>query len=115
MNYYLINISGKANKFFINDWFGETIIKENKDKIKPSANTSLDEFYKEIVMLNIILLAKTGEIIAKKSDATNYDNPHLAINNTVDVLELVLLLVKNGIFKEQLTKSMKQRYQTCLR
>lgn len=66
MNYYLINTSGKTNKFFIDDWFGETIIKENKDKIRPSANTPLDEFLREIVTLNIILLARTREIIAKK-------------------------------------------------
>lgn len=32
--YCLINILEKTNKFFANNWFGEIIIKENKDKFK---------------------------------------------------------------------------------
>lgn len=74
MNYCLINTSEKTNKFFINDWFGETIIKENKGKVRPLANATSDRFLKETVILNIILLAKTREVMARKSGATNYGN-----------------------------------------
>ena len=40
--------------------------------------------------------------MARKSGATNYGNHHSAINNIVDISKLVQLLVKDGIFKEQL-------------
>lgn len=57
---------GRANKFFADNRFGEIIIKENKNKVKPSTNAILDKFLREIVALNIISLAKTREIMAKK-------------------------------------------------
>ena len=75
--------------FFANDWFGETIIKEYKNKVRPSANATLDEFLRETVALNIISLAQTREVMAKESGTTNYGNHHLAVNNTVDVSKLV--------------------------
>ena len=85
MDYSLINTLGKANKFFADDLFGKTIIKENKDKVRPLANTISDKFLKETVVLNIISLAKTREVMARKSGATNHGNHYSAINNTVDV------------------------------
>ena len=89
MDYYLINMSGKANKFFADDWFGETIIKKNKDKVRPLTNAILDKFLKETVMLNIISFAKTREIMARESGVTNHGNYHLVVNNTDDVSKLV--------------------------
>lgn len=65
---------------------------------------------KEIVVLNIISLAKTKEDMAQKNSATNYDNHHLTVNNIVVVLKLILLLVKNSSFKNNLAKSVKRRY-----
>lgn len=88
--------------FFANNWFGKTIIKENKNKVKPLINVILNKFLKKIVMLNIILFTKTRKVIAKKSDTINQDNHYLAINNTINISKLVQLLVKNGIFKKQL-------------
>lgn len=107
MNYCLINTSGRANKFFADDWFGETIIKEYKDKIRLSANTILDEFLKETVALNIISLAKIREVMARKTSVTNHGNHHSAINNTFNISKLVQLLVKNSIFKKQLGQKYK--------
>ena len=89
MKYCIINTSERATKFFINDQFSETIIKENKDKVKPSVNATSNEFLRETIALNIISLAKIKEIIAKKSGTTNHDNHHSMINNTVDVSKLV--------------------------
>lgn len=62
---------------------------------------------KETVVLNLILLAKTRKIMAKKSGITNYDNYHSIVNNTVDVLKLVQLLIKDSIYKEQLGQKCK--------
>lgn len=89
IDYCLINMSGKTNKFFANNWFGETIIKKNRDKVRPSANITLDKFLRKTVISNIISLTKTKDIKPKKSSATNYGNHHLAVNNTVDVSKLV--------------------------
>ncbi len=89
MNYCLINTSGRANKFFVDDRFSETIIKENKDKVRPSANATSDKFLKETVMLNIISLAKTREVMARKSGATNHSNHHSVVNNTINVSKLI--------------------------
>ena len=66
MNYCLINISRRANKFFADDRFGETIIKENKDKVRPSANVTLDEFLREIIALNIYHLLKLEKLWSEK-------------------------------------------------
>lgn len=109
MHYYLINILRKANKFFVDDQFNETIIKENKNIVKLLANTILDEFLREIVVLNIISLTKTKEVMVKKSDATNYGNYHSAINNTINILKLVQLLVNDSVFEEQLSQKYKSK------
>lgn len=66
MNYFLMNILERANKFFADNQFDETIIKGNKNKIKLLANPSLDKILREIITLNIILFAKTKETMAKK-------------------------------------------------
>lgn len=85
MDYYLIHTLGKANKFFLGNRFGKTIIKENKYKVRSSANAISDEFLKEIVVLNIISFAKTKEVMTRENSATNYGNRYLAVNNIVDV------------------------------
>ena len=40
--------------------------------------------------------------MARKSGAINHGNHHSAVNNIVDVSKLVQLLVKDGVFEEQL-------------
>lgn len=102
MDYCLINMSKELNKFFADNQFDETIIKENKNKVRSSANSILDKFLRKIVMFNIILLAKTRKIMAKKSDATNHSNYYLIVNNIVDISKLVQLLIKDGVFEKQL-------------
>lgn len=66
MNYYLINTLGRANKFFTNDQFGETIIKENKNKIRPSANAILDKFLRKTAVLILYHLLKLEKLWLKK-------------------------------------------------
>ena len=91
---------GRANKFFADNRFGETIIKENKNKVRILVNATSDKFLRETVGLNIISLAKTREVMARKSGITNHGNYHLAVNNIIDVSKLVQLLVKDSIFEE---------------
>lgn len=77
------------NKLYIDDWFGETIINDNKDKVGLLVNITLDEFFKETIALNIISLAKTRKIMAKESDAINHSNYHSVVNNNINILKLV--------------------------
>lgn len=100
MNYWLINTSGKANIFFANDCFGETIIKKFKDNVNLLANAISDKFLKKIVALNILSLAKIRKIMAQKSDATNQGNYYSMINNIVDVTKLVQLQVEECVFEK---------------
>lgn len=100
MNYCLINTSRRANKFFADNWFGETIIKENKNKVRPSINAISDKFLQETVALNIISLAKTSEVMARESGATNHGNHNSMINNTIDILKLVQLVVEDVVLEE---------------
>ncbi len=92
----------KINKFFANDRFGKTIIKENMDKVRPSANATSDKFLRERVVLNIISLTKTRKVMARESGVTNHGNHHSAINNTINVSKLVQLLIEDCVFGEQL-------------
>lgn len=102
MDNSLINTLEKANKFFADNQFNETIIKGNKDKVRLSANTTSDKFLRETIALNIIPLAKTREVMAKESGITNHGNHHSAINNTIDISQLVQLLIEDGVCEEQL-------------
>lgn len=77
MNYCLINISGKANKFFANNWFGKTIIKKNKNEVRLLAIAILDKYLRETITLNILLFTKTRGVMAKENPITNYDNHDL--------------------------------------
>lgn len=96
----MINTLGRLNKFFVYDWFSKTIIKENKDKVGLLANTILDKFLREIVILNIISLTKTRKVISRKNNTTNYNNHYSAVNNIIDILNWIQLLVEDNVFKE---------------
>lgn len=104
MNYCLIDTLEKLNKFFINNQFNKTIIKKNKNKVKLSANATLEKFLRETNMLNIVSLAKTKKVIDKKSGVINHSNYHSIVNNTIDISKLVQLLVENGVFEKQFSQ-----------
>lgn len=59
------------------------------NKVQSLVNIILDGFLKETIALNIIILAKMKEVMARKSDITNHNNHPLVINNTVNVSKLV--------------------------
>lgn len=52
--------------------------------------------------MNIILLAKTRKVRARKSNVINHGNHHSPVNNIVDVSKLIELLIQNSILKKQL-------------
>lgn len=105
INQYLINILEKPNNVFINNWFGKIIIKKNKNKVKLSTNCILNKFLIEIIVFNIISFAKTREVINKKYSTTQYSNYHLVVNNTINISNLVQLLIDNSVFKKQLSQN----------
>lgn len=61
LRFYLINISGRLNKFVPNDWFGEIIIILNKENINPSVNAKSDKFLCKTVLQNMLLLCNSKE------------------------------------------------------
>ncbi len=56
LNYCLINLSGKPDKFMANDQFDERIVLFNKIKVCPSANVSTNKILKKIILMNVISL-----------------------------------------------------------
>ena len=98
VDYCLINTTGKRNKFFADDGFSKTIIKENMNKVKQSANAILDKFLGKTIALNIISYAIITEVMTRKSGATHYCNYYSVINNTIDFSKLIQLLVENNVF-----------------
>lgn len=98
-DYCLINILEKPNKFFIDDWCDKTFIKENRDKVMLSVNAPSDKFLKETITLNIISLVKTRKVIVRKSGSTNHSNHYFPINNTIHILNLILLPIQDCVFE----------------
>ena len=100
-DYCLINPSGRADKFYADDRFGETIIKLNKEKIQPSANAKTDHFFKEVVALNQLLLWKSKSMMAQATGAMNHGNRHAAVDTNHDIKVVVDLLVPEKPFEQR--------------
>lgn len=96
----MINLSGRLGKFYANDWFGETIIKLKKEKIRPSANAKSDEFLREVVAPNVFTLWKSKEVIAQATGATSHGSYYLVVDSFKDVLFIVKLLLIEDVFLE---------------
>lgn len=56
LNYCLINLLRKVNKFMANNQFGKKIILLNKKKTYLFTNALSDEFLRKIVIINMISL-----------------------------------------------------------
>ncbi|MCJ1345659.1 hypothetical protein MMC31_003867 [Peltigera leucophlebia] len=101
LDYCLINISGRKSKFYADDRFGETIIKLNKKKVRPSSNAKSDEFLRETIALNVMSLWKSKEVLAQATSTTRHGSRHSVVDTTVDVDFLVKLLLEINIFDMQ--------------
>lgn len=75
----LVNISGRPGKFYPDDRFGETIIKLNKEKVRPSSNAKSDVFLCETVALNVMSLWKSKKVLAQATCATSHGNRHSVV------------------------------------
>lgn len=58
-----MNLSGRPNKFMVDDRFGKKIILLNKKKVCSSANTKSDKLFKEIITLNMLSLWEYKEAV----------------------------------------------------
>lgn len=99
LDYSLINISGQAGKFYPDDRFGETIIRLNKEKVRPSSNAKSDIFLRETVAMNVMSLWKSKNILAQATGATSHGNRHSIVSNYPDMRFLIGLLVESAVFE----------------
>lgn len=97
----MINPSGRPGKFYADDRFGETIIKLNKEKIRPSANAKSDEFLREVVAPNVLTLWKSKEVMAQATGATSHGSHHSVVDSFKDVSFIVKLLLIEDVFLEK--------------
>ncbi len=105
LDYSLINLSGRADKFMADDRFGERIILLNKEKICPSANITSDEFLREIVAMNVISLWKCQEAVSHATGAISHGNQHSLTAKLPDILLLVKHMTEDFLFREQLGRT----------
>ena len=99
-DYCVINPSGRADKFYPEDQFGETIIKLNKEKFHPSANAKTDQFFEEVVALNQLSLWKSKSVMARVTGSTDHGNRHGLVNVNFDIKVVVDILVQEKPFEE---------------
>lgn len=98
LNYCVINLTGRERKFYADNQFEETIIKLNKKKVRPSANTKFDVFLRKTIALNIISLQKSKKMLAQAIGATWHGNCHLIVNICSDVILMVKLIQETDVF-----------------
>ena len=101
-DYCLINLSDRENKFYSNNCFDKTIIKLNKEKIRPSSNVKTDYNFREIISLNVLALWKSKKIIARAIEAKRYGNCHLMVKSDQDISFVMNLLVAEAPFQKKL-------------
>ena len=96
----MINPSRKPGKFFADDRFSETIIKLNKEKLRPSANAKTDNFFRNTIAPNVLTLGQSKEIIATACGATDHGNCHSVVDTYHDVIFIVDQLVVGKVFEK---------------
>lgn len=74
----------------------------NKEKVRPSANAKADEFFREVVALNVISLWKCREVVSRATSATSHGNHHSLVAKLPDVSLLVKHMTGDLIFREEL-------------
>ena len=101
MDHCLINPSGKPGKFYADNRFGKTIIKLNKEKIRPSANAKSDNFFRNVVAPNVLTLWKSKEVMANTCGATDHGNCHSVVDTYYNVMFIIDLLVLDKVFEKR--------------
>lgn len=103
LDYCLINLSRRVNKFIADNLFGKKIILLNKEKICPFANVLSDEFLRETMAMVVIFLWKCQKVISCTIGATLYNNCYSFAAKLPNVLLLVKHMMKDFFFYEQLS------------
>lgn len=111
LDYYVINLSGSKDTFMADNWFGETIIMLSKEKVQPLLNAKSDSFFCKTVALNVMLLWKCKEVMARVTRATFYRNHHLLMSTFSDMSLLVKHLVNDVAFEEQFERDIEKETQ----
>lgn len=96
LDYCLINPDGRT--FCAVDRHGETIIRENKDKVRPSANAKDDKFLRDTVARNVPTLRACKRAMYESTGSTNYGTRHSLVNTFHDVSLIARTLAESRVF-----------------
>ncbi|KAA8913110.1 hypothetical protein FN846DRAFT_886795 [Sphaerosporella brunnea] len=98
LDYCLINPNSRPDIYCAIDRHGETVIRENKDKVRPSANAKDDRFLREVVARNVGSLRASKHVMAECTGATDYRNRHTEVSRTEDISLIRKKLVEAHVF-----------------
>ena len=96
LDYCLINPDGRT--FCAVDRHGETIIRENKDKVRPSANAKDDSFLRDTIARNVPTLRACRQVLYECTGSTNYGTRHSLMNTFHDVALIANTLAQNRVY-----------------
>ena len=97
MDYCLIDPDGRG-VFCAVDRHGETVIRENKDKVRPSANAKDDDFLRITVARNIPSLLACKQAMKGATGARGWGNRHSTVKKFSDVISVASSVVEERIF-----------------
>jgi hypothetical protein len=98
LDYCLINPNSRQGIYCAIDRHGETVIRENKDKVRPSANAKDDRFLREVVARNVGSLRASKHVMAECTGATDYRNRHSEVSRDEEIILLSKKLIHAKVF-----------------
>lgn len=84
------------------DRFGEKIILLNKENVCFFVNAKSDEFVRQTVALNILLLWSYKKVVSRALYATFFGNCNALVTKLSDISFLIKYISNNSKFKEKL-------------
>ena len=78
---------------------GEIVIRENKDKVRPSANAKSDELLRKTVARNVPTLLACKAAMYKSAGATDYGYRHSPVDAMHDVALIANTLPEARVFE----------------
>lgn len=81
----LVNPSGRAGAWVPDDLFGEYVIRENKDRIRPSSNALIGDHNREVYARQIMTNLASRSTMFHTTGATNYYNKSKLADSRVNV------------------------------
>ena len=97
LDYCLINPDGRT--FCAVDRHSETIIRENKDKVRPSANAKDDNFFRDTIARNVPIFRARKRAPYECTGSTRYGTRHSLVNTFHDVALIAKTLAENRVFE----------------